>query len=138
MDEILKQIKQDTKEKESNALIFADDVVIWREEQKETQEKLNLWNRMFRSFGMKISKNKTVVMSCSKKDTRMKIELEGEQLENVDQFKYLGSSVDKNNHAFIEINNRIAQATNFYHQVRQLLWNEKVFCYTKILVKINF
>ena len=82
MDEILKQIKQETKEKESNAIIFADDIVIWREEQKETQEKLNLWNRMFRSFGMKISKNKTVVMSCSKKNTRMKIELEGQQLEN--------------------------------------------------------
>lgn len=58
--------------------------------------------------------------------------IDGEQLENVEQFAYLGSIVNRGNEINPEINNRLNKSTTFYHQVRELLWDDKVPRRTKL------
>ena len=108
---------------QENALVFADDVMLWGETEAEVQEKLNEWNNMFNKFEMKISTTKTVEMTINRKGTNSNLLLEGAKLESFSHFKYLGDTISKDNTVKQEILSRTQKASNFYNQVRNLLWD---------------
>lgn len=124
MDKVIKSIKKT--DSETNALVFADDVLLWGETEAEVQKKLNKWNDTFKNFGLKMSKTKTVEMTINREGTSSNIFLEGTKLESVSHFKYVGSTISKDNTVKQEILNRTQKASNFYNQVRSLLWDCKI------------
>lgn len=147
MDEIIKRVKRRRGE-DIDALVFADDVMIWGETEEEVQEKLDEWNEMFTEFSLRISQSKTVVLNVNRRGTEAEIVLNGERLQNVEQFKHLGSFVTGDNSSQREVTNRTEKASQFYNQVRNLLWDSKVphrakltlfkIYYIPILTEMNF
>ena len=128
MDEIHKNVKQRLGQEATKAMLFADDIVIWGDDEKEVQKQLDIWNQEIEKFRMKVSteKSKTVVMSREKKKGRGTIKLNGKILEEVKTFKYLGSVITEDGKITEEIGKRIQQANSFYQGVRGILWNRDV------------
>jgi len=60
---------------------------------------------------MKINTRKTKVVCISRKGkSRVKIFIDGQQIEQVSQFKYLGSTISNDGYCHKEIKSRIAMA----------------------------
>ena len=75
------------------------------------QELMNNLNRVTREFGMRINTRNTKVMCISRKGkSRVKIFIDGQQIEQVSQFKYLGSTISNDGYCHKEIKSRIAMA----------------------------
>lgn len=93
---------------------FADDLMIWAKNEKELQENLETWNRSLQTHNLKINTDKTKIMVIGKNNTQTKIQLNGQELEQVDSFKYLGVTIQKDGQNEAEINNRIESANKVY------------------------
>ena len=72
-------------------LMFADDLVLIAEDQIILQEMFSNIDQQCKNYGMRISRDKTQVMVTSRESIQCDIELDGETLRQVEQFKYLGS-----------------------------------------------
>jgi len=69
---------------------FADDKAIIARSVKGLQELMDNINRVTQEYGMKINVKKTKVMCISRKGREnMKIYINGQEVEQVQQFKYL-------------------------------------------------
>lgn len=125
MDTIMKEIKE-AKFEDLNAFVFADDIAIWGETEMEVQRRLDYWNTKFKEFKLTVSKSKSVAMKMSRTPTPCNIILEGQRIECVKSFSYLGSVISSDGSAKLEVLNRVAKGSSFFHQVRNLIWDKGV------------
>src|SRR5687768_8537877 len=72
-------------------LAYADDVILMADNTSDLQSGINCLNAACEEFGMKISVGKTKVMHVGKSRKEVACNLNGEQLEQVSEFKYLGT-----------------------------------------------
>ena len=93
MDNIMKRANQE--ENSIEELMFADDLVLIAEDQIRLQEMVSNLDQQCKKYGMRISRDKTEVMVTSREPIQCDIELDGETLRQVEQFKYLGSMLGK-------------------------------------------
>ena len=98
-------------------LAFADDLMIFGKTQQDLQYNLNVLNRELRKRGLKINASKTKTMLISREPNTHEIKLEGEVLEQVNCYKYLGVMITSNGSLKEEINHRISKATKVYSQL---------------------
>lgn len=98
-------------------LRFADDIDILTTKELDLQEQLNSLNESGKEHGLFMNKGKTKVMVMGDKaDT----ELDGEKIECVDQFVYLGSLITSDNDCSKEIGRRIAIAQSSFASLNEL------------------
>ena len=74
-----------------NLLAFADDLVLLMDDVNHLQEGINRLNVACEEFGMKINVSKTKVMHVGKNRKEVVCELNDQVLEQVSEFKYLGT-----------------------------------------------
>ncbi|KAI5743812.1 hypothetical protein M8J77_022416 [Diaphorina citri] len=74
-------------------MLFADDVVLCGESVTEIEQDLNEWRICPEKKGLKISRTKTVQMNFGMENGET-IQLDGENLNTVEKFKYLGSTIN--------------------------------------------
>ena len=86
MDNIMKQANQE--ENSIEELMFADDLVLIAEDQGRLQEMVSNLDQQCKKYGMRISRDKMEVMVTSRETIQCDIELDGETLRHVEQFKY--------------------------------------------------
>ncbi len=72
-------------------LMFTDDLVLVAEDQIRFQEMVSNIDQQCKTYGMRISRDKTEVMVTSREPIQCDIKLDGETLRQVEQFKYLRS-----------------------------------------------
>ena len=89
MDNIMKQANQE--ENSLEEMMFADDLVLIADDQIRLQEMVSNLDQQCKKYGIRISRDKTEVMVTSREPILCDIELDGETLRQVEQFKYLGS-----------------------------------------------
>lgn len=75
-----------------NNLRFADDIILFAESEEQLTKLLHDLNNEGKKDGMKMNKRKTKIMcnDVARKIIRKGISVDGEQLEEVDEYKYLG------------------------------------------------
>ena len=72
-------------------LLFADDVAIIADSEEDLQRRWLKWQIGMESKGLKVNTGKTEVMASGRNGTKVNIkDKEGKELNQVDQFKYLG------------------------------------------------
>ena len=106
---------------------FADDIAILTELKKDLERVMNGLDTVLREeYKMKINRNKTKVMKCSKRKNEgtMEIKLGNETLSEVDEFCYLGSKITSDGGSVQDIKSRLAQARKAYERKRTLLTSE--------------
>jgi hypothetical protein len=105
------------------ALRFADDQAMLAGTQKELQRMMDRLNMISTEYDMKINIKKTKAMRISKggKKAILKITLNGEEIEHVEKFCYLGSMVTDDARCHVEIKRRIAMGKDAFNKRWELL-----------------
>mgnify|MGYP006273469667 CR=1 FL=1 len=115
-----------------NNLRFADDIDLMGGSNKELQ---NLTNRLVDradAYGMEVSTEKSKVLVNSANDTTAQIYMNGQQLEEVDAFKYLGATLTKDGRSTTEIKTRLAMATSAMTKLNKIWRSNDISFKTKV------
>ena len=94
-------------------LIFADDIDWIAGSNVELQTFTNKLSNSASRYGMKISiENIKIMINSNNRNLNTTIQLYGEKLEEVDQFKYIGATITKYGSSDSKIKIRLTQATS--------------------------
>lgn len=94
MDQITKEANPDPEA--LNELLFAGDQAMINNDKVQLQEHTEQLNACCENFDMRISISKTEVMTVSRKPEDFNIKINGTQLKQTSEFKYLGSIFTEN------------------------------------------
>lgn len=102
----------------SQSLLYADDIVLICDTKEKLKQALLEWQEELKRKGMTInaSKSKILVLSRDEEET-VEVVCNGEVLEVVENFIYLGSNINKQGKIDGEIANRIAKANQIYYSI---------------------
>ena len=106
------------------ALRFADDQAMMANKEEDLQRMMDELNRISKEYGMKINTRKTKVMKISREangEKNMKITINGEVIEQVTEFCYLGSLISEDAKCHKEIKKRIAMGKEAFTKRKELL-----------------
>ena len=104
------------------AVRFADDQAMTASTADGLQNIMTKLNEVVERYKMRINKNKTKVMKIGKgEQEQLQIEIRGNILEQVHQFKYLGSMIMEDGRSEKEVRRRIALAKDAFMEHRMLL-----------------
>ena len=98
-------------------LSFADDLVLFANSERDLHNNINILNSELNKRGMKINAKKTKTMLISREAKVHKLKLGREELEQVENYKYLGVMINQDGRLRDEISQRIKKATAVYHQL---------------------
>ena len=117
-------ISQDVRNELPWELLYADDLAIIDVTSTDTQNRLESWQKVLKDNGLKINVAKTEHLSTS--ENPLPIELNGEELKNVDHFKYLGSVIDKDGTIDRDVDLRVQAAWSSWRKLTGVLYDRKI------------
>ena len=90
--------------------------------QQGLQRLMNNVNKVTKKFGMKINVKKTKVTCISRrKETKIKILIDGQRVQEVDELKYLGSVVTSDGYCEQDVCSRVAMGKKAFMDKRKLI-----------------
>nr|VZI37041.1 unnamed protein product [Spirometra erinaceieuropaei] len=109
-------------------LLFADDCALNTTSEGEMQRRMDLFSAACENFGLIINTQKTVVMhhpppNSATTPNAPHINVNGTQLQVVENFPYLGSTLSRNTEIDDEVANRISKASQAFGRLRSTVWN---------------
>jgi hypothetical protein len=94
-----------------NNLAFADDIDMIEETNDALQTSVEQIHKAGEETGLKINKGKTKTLVFGQQQIDKELKVDGETIENVTEFEYLGSLITWDNDCSAKIKRRIAKAT---------------------------
>ncbi|KAK3555596.1 hypothetical protein QTP86_025665 [Hemibagrus guttatus] len=93
---VMDQLSEEVRQESSWTMMFADDIVICSESREQVEENLERWRFALERRGMKVSRSKTEYMCVNEREGSGTVRLQSEEVKKVQEFKYLGSTVQSN------------------------------------------
>jgi exonuclease III len=101
---------------------FADDQAMIASREEGLQKLMDKVNATAQQYDMRINVKKTKVMKVTREGQgKVNIVIDGQQLEQVSSFKYLGSWITEDGKCELEVRTRIARAKEAFSKRRELL-----------------
>ncbi|KAK3517196.1 hypothetical protein QTP70_000864 [Hemibagrus guttatus] len=122
MDQLSEEVRQES----PWTMMFADDIVICSESREQVEENLERWRFALERRGMKISRSKTEYMCVNEREGSGTVRLQGEEVKKVQEFKYLGSTVQSNGECGNEVKKRVLAGWNGWRKVSGVLCDRKI------------
>ena len=116
-------------------LLFADDAALVAHSEESLQRLLDKFSESCKSFGLRISLKKTVIMHQGSAGPNSEITLDENSLSSVDNFCYLGSKITKNLDLNDEISKRISKAAMNFGLLKKRAWENNKLS-TKVKIRI--
>ncbi|KAK3528551.1 hypothetical protein QTP70_002791 [Hemibagrus guttatus] len=107
-------------------MMFADDIMICSESREQVEESLERWRFVLERTGMKVSCSKTEYMCVNEREGSGTVRLQGEEVKKVQEFKYLGSTVQSNGECGKEVKKRVQAGWNGWRKVSGVLCDRKI------------
>jgi retron-type reverse transcriptase len=104
---------------------FADDMVIIEENEEKLQEMIARLEEKCEEYGMKVNVKKTKVLRIGDKE-RVKVKASGERIEQVKEFRYLGTRLTSEWTSEGEIRMRIAMAKEAFTRKKRILCSGRI------------
>ncbi|KAK3510541.1 hypothetical protein QTP70_009875 [Hemibagrus guttatus] len=104
---VMDQLSEEVKQESPWTMMFADDIVICSESREQVEESLERWRFALEKRGMKVSRSKTEYMCVNEREGSGTVRLQGEEVKKVQEFKYLGSTVQNNGECGKEVKKRV-------------------------------
>ena len=101
-------------------LRFADDIDLLEENDRALQKRLQLVGERGEQSGLFMNLKKTKTMVFESETIGKPIKLNGQEIQNVQEFEYLGSLFTWNNDHSQDIKRRIGKATGSFTRLKQL------------------
>lgn len=133
MDKCMREIGVE-EEEETVVMAYADDIALVARDRETLQNVLIRWEEGLRRKGLRMNLRKTVVMKIAREGENLNIEINGEKIEEVGSFKYLGVTVNSNGTMEGEIEERIRSYSRGVGQLYPLLRNRHVTRQVKTLI----
>ncbi|MCJ8747432.1 hypothetical protein PDJAM_G00153520 [Pangasius djambal] len=110
---VMDQLSEEVRQEPPYTMMFADDIVICSESREQVEENLERWRFALERRGMKVSRSKTEYMCVNEREGSGTVRLQGEEVKKLQEFKYLGSTVQSNGECGKEVKKRV-QAELWY------------------------
>ncbi|KAK3528440.1 hypothetical protein QTP86_034836, partial [Hemibagrus guttatus] len=104
---VMDQLSEEVRQESPCTMMFADDIVICSESREQVEENLERWRFALERRGMKVSRSKTEYMCVNEREGSGTVRLQGEEVKKVQEFKYLGSTVQGNGECGKEVKKRV-------------------------------
>ncbi|KAK3539646.1 hypothetical protein QTP70_011095 [Hemibagrus guttatus] len=108
---VMDQLSEEVRQESPWTMMFADDIVICSESREQVEENLERWRFALERRGMKVSRSKTEYMCVNERERSGTVRLQGEEVKKVQEFKYLGSTVQSNGECGKEVKKRVQAET---------------------------
>ena len=106
-------------------MLFADDIVLCRQNHRELEEDLEIWRNELEIRGLKVSWSKTEYLRVWGVNDGEELKLQGEKVKKAKNFKYLGSTVS-NDGRCEEVRRRIQAGWMSWRKVSGVLCDRKL------------
>ncbi|KAK3570840.1 hypothetical protein QTP86_028269, partial [Hemibagrus guttatus] len=123
---VMDQLSEEIRQESPWTMMFADDIVICSESREQVEENLERWRFALERRGMKVSGSKTEYMCVNEREGSGTVRLQGEEVKKVQEFKYLGSTVQSNGECGKEVKKRVQAGWNGWRKVWGVLCERKI------------
>ncbi|KAK3539824.1 hypothetical protein QTP70_013337 [Hemibagrus guttatus] len=123
---VMDQLSEEVRQESPWTMMFADDIVICAESREQVEENLERWRFALERRGMKVSCSKTEYMCVNEREGSGTVRLQGEEVQKVQEFKYLGSTVQSNGECGKEVKKRVQAGWNGWRKVSGVLCDRKI------------
>ncbi|KAK3521020.1 hypothetical protein QTP86_018665, partial [Hemibagrus guttatus] len=123
---VMDQLSEEVRQESPWTMMFADDIVICSESREQVEENLESWRFALERRGMKVSRSKTEYMCVNEREGSGTVRLQGEEVKKVQEFKYLGSTVQSNGECGKEVKKRVQAGWNGWRKVWGVLCDRKI------------
>ncbi|KAK3534374.1 hypothetical protein QTP86_014445, partial [Hemibagrus guttatus] len=123
---VMDQLSVEVRQESPWTMMFADDIVICSESREQVEENLERWRFALERRGMKVSRSKTEYMCVNEREGSGTVRLQGEEVKKVQEFKYLGSTVQSNGECGKEVKKRVQAGWNGWRKVSGVLCDQKI------------
>ncbi|KAK3544154.1 hypothetical protein QTP86_003405, partial [Hemibagrus guttatus] len=123
---VMDQLSEEVRQESPWTMMFADDIVICSESREQVEENLERWRFALERRGMKVSRSKTEYMCVNEREGSGTVRLQGEEVKKVQEFKYLGSTVQSNGECGKEVKKRVQAGWNGWRKVSGVLCDRKL------------
>ena len=123
---VIDRLTDEVREPAPWTMIYADDIVICSESRENVETKLEKWRYALEKRGMKVSRSKTEYTCINDKNQNGKVKLHGSDLEKVNEFKYLGSTVHQTGDCTKEVKKRIQAGWCSWRKVTGVLCDKRI------------
>ncbi|KAK3565192.1 hypothetical protein QTP86_000998 [Hemibagrus guttatus] len=130
-DDILVELSEEVRQESPWTMMFADDIVICSESREQGEQDLERWRFALERRGMKVSRSKTEYMCVNEREGSGTVRLQGEEVKKVQEFKYLGSTVQSNGECGKEVKKRVQAGWNGWRKVSGVLCDRKILARIK-------
>ena len=116
-------------------VLYADDSALVAETRKELQHMLEVLDKAWWGISISVSKTKILQVRTGEQQpaNEQPITLQGQTLEEVQSFPYLGSEVDQSGKGKKEIAVRLEKANRVYQMCRRkVFWSRNISITTKL------
>ncbi|KAK3532141.1 hypothetical protein QTP86_008594 [Hemibagrus guttatus] len=123
---VMDQLSEEVRQESPWTMMFADDIVICSESREQVEENLERWRFALERRGMKVSRSKPEYMCVNEREGSGRVRLQGEEVKKVQEFKYLGSTVQSNGECGKEVKKRVQAGWNGWRKVSGVLCDRKI------------
>ncbi|KAK3518329.1 hypothetical protein QTP86_018784, partial [Hemibagrus guttatus] len=123
---VMDQLSEEVRQESSWMMMFADDIVICSESREQVEENLERWRFALERRGMKVSRSKTEYMCVNEREGSGTVRFQGEEVKKVQEFKYLGSTVQSNGEIGKVVKKRVQAGWNGWRKVSGVLCDRKI------------
>ena len=116
----------DIREEAPWTMVFADDIVICSESKERVEEKLVSWRYALERRGIKVHRRKTEYMCVNERQVNGTVTMQGEEVAKVEDFKYLGSTVQNNGECGREVKKRVQAGWNGWRRMSGVICDRRV------------
>jgi len=114
-------------------LVFADNLVLISSMYTQIQKKIDHLNRNRKRMGMKISTTKTKLMRIDANSSNAVV-VDGQKVEDVDSFDYLGARITKHGGAEDDVKSRLGRARGAFNKLVKIWKSGQLTKNTKIRI----
>ena len=124
-DAIMDEMTKEVKDTPPWYMMFADDIVLCNEECGVVEQKLEEWRTAMENRGMKISRKKTEYLKFNDSGEQ-EIRLQGEKLNQVNIFKYLGSIMSTDGELDVELGHSMQRGWRNWKRTSGVLCDKRL------------
>ena len=122
---IMDVLTKDVRKEAPWDMMFADDVVLCREDKEELEVSLERWRKVFEERGLRVSRKKTEYLQAGGAEQGT-VYIQGETVKKVDHFKYLGVVVSADGSCEEEVRRRMQAGWQSWRRVSGVLCDRKL------------
>ncbi|KAK3562725.1 hypothetical protein QTP86_005722 [Hemibagrus guttatus] len=112
---VMDQLSEEVRQESPCTMMFSDGIVICSESREQVEKR-----------GMKVSRSKTEYMCVNEREGSGTVRLQGEEVKKVQEFKYLGSTVQSNGECGKEVKKRVQAGWNGWRKMLGVLCDRKI------------